>query len=258
MGEREPLRFERRDQVLWCTIDRPEKRNAMTTAMYDDLAAALAGMDADDELRAAVLTGAGDQAFCAGSDIGDRIGTLTDRGYDAVRLDRSARFFSRVRKPIVAAVNGYCIGGGLEMLLGTDLRVAVEDAYFSLPEVKIGIVAAGGSHVRLPQQVPHAVAMELLLLGGRVDARRAYEVGLVNRVVPRADFTAAVEELVAALVANAPLAVQASKSIVRGVQSPEAGFVAEHEQARAVFESADAREGREAFLAKRAPRFTGA
>ncbi len=258
MGEGEPLRFERRDQVLWCTIDRPEKRNAMTTAMYDDLAAELAEMDADDQLRAAVLTGAGDQAFCAGSDIGDRIGTITDRGYDAVRPDRSARFFSRIRKPIVAAVNGYCIGGGLEMLLGTDLRVAVEDAYFSLPEAKIGIVAAGGSHVRLPEQVPHAIAMELLLLGGRVDARRAYDVGLVNRVVPRSEFASAVDELVAALVSNAPLAVQASKSIVRGVRPSEAGFVIEHEQSRRVFASADASEGRAAFLARRPARFTGA
>jgi len=229
---------------------------ALTKDMLAALDAVFADFEADDESWVAILTATGDRAFCTGMDLKEAIPLLTagdELGYE----DHTKRQFSDVFKPIIAAVNGYCIAGGLEMLAGTDLRIAADHAKFGLGEVRWGLVPAGGSHIRLPRQIPWAVAMELLLTGEPIDAVRAHQVGLVNRVVPAGELMDAARALAHQICRNGPLAVRTSKEIaVRGL-GLEAGFVLEKALAARVFASADAKEGPRAFAEKREPQFDG-
>src|SRR5581483_11634460 len=166
----------------------------------------------------AVLTAAGERAFCAGAEMSGTVSVILAGPTPRPNPDPTMRWFSDVFKPIVAAVNGHCVAGGLEMLLGTDIRVAVPEATFGVSEVRWGFVPAGGTHVRLPRQVPWAIAMELLLTGQRITAERAYQVGLINLVVPRERLLAAALEYAELLATNAPLAVRTAKEIaVRGL-----------------------------------------
>ena len=250
------IHYEIDEHVAIVTIDRPEVMNSLTKEMLAGLDRAFADFEADDALWVAILTANGDRAFCTGMDLKEAIPLLTAGdalGYE----DHTKRQFSDVFKPIIAAVNGHCIAGGLEMLAGTDLRIAAEHATFGLGEVRWGLVPAGGSHIRLPRQVPWAMAMELLLTGEPIDARRAYEIGLVNRVVPGDQLMDAARAVARQICRNGPLAVRTSKEIaVRGL-GLEAGFVLEKALAARVFASGDAREGPQAFAEKREPRFTG-
>jgi enoyl-CoA hydratase len=250
------IRFERRERVALVTIDRPEAMNALTPEMLHGLDAAFAAFEADPELQVAVLTGAGDQAFCAGMDLKTGIQHVTG-GDELGYADHTKRQLSDVFKPVIAAVNGVCVAGGLELLLGTDLRVAAEHASFGLGEVRWGLVPVGGSHVRLPRQVPWAVAMELLLTGERIDARRAYDVGLVNRVVPGEQVLASAFDLAERICRNGPLAVRTAKEIAVRALALESGFVLEKALGARVLGSEDAQEGPRAFAEKRRPRFTG-
>lgn len=250
------LRFERKDRVAIVTIQRPEAMNALTREMLVGLDAAFAEFNADPDLWVAILTGAGDRAFCAGMDLKEAMPLITEgdqMGYE----DHTKRQLSDVFKPVIAAVNGHCIAGGMEMLLGTDLRIAAEHATFGLGEVRWGLVPTGGSHVRLPRQIPWAVAMELLLTGQPIDARRACEIGLVNRVVPPAELMDAATELAIRICRNGPLAVRTAKEIAVRALSLERGFVLEKALGARVLDSEDAREGPRAFAEKRPPRFTG-
>jgi enoyl-CoA hydratase len=154
-------------------------------------------------------------------------------------------------------VNGFCIAGGLEMLLGTDIRIAAEHATFGLGEVRWGVIPAGGSHIRLPRQVPWAIAMELLLTGGTIDAQRAYDVGLINRVVPADQLIPAAMEVAETICKNGPLAVKTAKEIAVRSLNLEAGFVLERSLSQKVMRSEDAKEGPKAFMEKRPPEFTG-
>jgi enoyl-CoA hydratase len=171
--------------------------------------------------------------------------------------DSTKRQFSDVFKPIIAAVNGHCIAGGMEMLAGTDLRVAAEHATFGLGEVRWGLIPSGGSHIRFPRQIPWALAMELLLIGEPIDAQRAYEVGLVNRVVPADQLMPTALDLAARICKNGPLAVRTSKQIAVRSLGLEPGFVLEKALAAKVLASDDAKEGPRAFAEKRKPKFTG-
>ncbi len=250
------LRYEKRDRVAVVTIDRPDAMNALTVEMLGALDAAFAEFEGDDDLWVAILTASGDRAFCTGMDLKEAIPLLTsgdELGYE----DHTKRQFSDVFKPIIAAVNGHCIAGGMEMLAGTDLRVAAEHATFGLGEVRWGLVPAGGSHIRIPRQIPWALAMELLLTGDPIDARRAYEIGLVNRVVPADELMPTALKLAARICKNGPLAVRTSKQIAVRSLGLEAGFVLEKALAAKVFASDDAQEGPRAFAEKRKPRFTG-
>lgn len=250
------IRYEVEDHVAIITIDRPDAMNAMTKDMLAALDAVFADFQADDESWVAILTATGDRAFCTGMDLKEAIPLLTagdSLGYD----DHTKRQFSDVFKPIIAAVNGYCIAGGMEMIAGTDLRIAAEHAKFGLGEVRWGLVPAGGSHIRLPRQIPWAIAMEMLLTGEPIDAQRAYEVGLVNKVVPGDKLMDAAREMAQQICRNGPLAVRTSKEIaVRGL-GLETGFVIEKALAARVFASEDAQEGPRAFAEKRSPEFTG-
>jgi len=248
--------YEKRGHVAVLTINRPEAMNALTLDMLaaiDELAAAFAD---DPDAWALIITGAGEKAFCAGADLKEAIPSFAG-GAVLGNPDITKRQLSDVYKPVIAAINGFCIAGGLELVLGTDLRVAAEHATFGLGEVRWGVIPAGGSHIRLPRQVPWAVAMELLLTGKPIDAKRAYDVGLVNRVVPAADVMPAALELAEAICRNGPLAVRTAKEIAVRSLHLEDGFVLERAMGARVFASEDAQEGPRAFAEKRPPNFTG-
>ncbi|MEO9322862.1 crotonase/enoyl-CoA hydratase family protein [Nocardioides sp. C4-1] len=244
-----------RDGVQVITINRPEARNAINGAVARGIADALAALDADDDVRVGVLTGAGG-TFCAGMDLkgflagddptadGRGFGGLTERG---------------PRKPLIAAVEGYAVAGGFELVLACDLVVAATTARLGVPEVKRGLVAAAGAAMLLPQRIPPAIALEMLMTGDPITAERAAALGLVNRVVAEGAAVDGALELAAAVAANGPLAVAVSKQVA--LESPDWSH-AERWQRQAdvvlpVFASADAREGATAFAEKRPPRWTG-
>lgn len=246
--------YEKDGRVATVTLNRPEAMNALTPKMATDLIQIFDDLSRDDDVWVVILTGAGDKAFCAGADLGQ---PLSSDVVSEVLRDKTKRFFSEIYKPIIGAVNGYCIAGGLEILQGTDLRLAAEHASFGLGEVRWGIVPGGGSHVRLPRQIPWAVAMELLLTGRPISSERAYDVGLVNRVVPGQELMTEARKLADVLCDNAPLAIRTAKEIAVRALNLESGFVLESVLTQTVLASEDAKEGPRAFMEKRKPNFVG-
>jgi enoyl-CoA hydratase len=243
------------DGILTITINRPEARNAMTLAAAKLIAAALDELDSRDDLRIGILSGAGG-TFCAGMDLkgflrGERP-SLPDRGFGG--LTRKPP-----RKPLIAAVEGYALAGGFELVLACDLVVASEKAQFGVPEVKRGLAAAAGGLVRLPRQLPYRIALELVLTGDMFPATRAYEYGLINRLVPAGEALAEARKLAQTIAANGPLSVAASKRVVIESQDWSSAEVWDKQAALTehVFTSADAREGSAAFAEKRKPVWQG-
>ena len=248
--------YEKSDHVAIITINRPEALNSLSVEMLTGIEDAMAEFDADPNLWIAILTAAGDKAFSSGLDLKEAAPLLT--GGDALGFeDTTKRQFSDVFKPIVCAVNGFCIAGGMEMLLGTDLRIAAEHATFGLGEVRWGLVPLGGTHIRLPRQIPWAIAMQLLLTGKPIDAQRAYEVGLVNQVVPADQLMPTALDQARKLCRNGPLAMKTAKEIAVRSLGLESGFVLEKALGQRVLASEDAKEGPRAFAEKRPPKFTG-
>ena len=246
---------EERDGILLVTLNRPEQRNAVNLAVAEGIAGALDRLDADAGLRVGVLAGAG-RGFCAGMDLkafvaGERP-YAGGRGFAGIVQRPSA-------KPLIAAIEGFAVAGGFEIALACDLIVAARGARLGTPEVKRGLVAAGGALLRLPRRIPYHVAMELALTGDFIDAERGHAIGLVNRVVEPGSAIDAALELAAAIAANGPLATAASKRILAEAPAWPAGEVWERqaEIADPVRDSADAREGAIAFAEKRAPRWQG-
>lgn len=245
---------EAEDGVLIVTINRPEAKNAMTKAAAEAIAAAMDRLDAETGLRCAILTGAGG-TFCSGMDLkGFLKGELPvagDRGFGGLTAWTP-------KKPIIAAVDGYALAGGMELALGCDMIVANVDAKFGIPEIKRGLVAAGGGVVQLPRLLPRPLAMELALTGDPIGARRAFDLGLVNRVTDGPAVEAA-KELAAAIAANGPLALIASKGIVRDSWLWPDNEINEHQNPYIahVFTSEDAKEGARAFAEKRKPEWKG-
>jgi enoyl-CoA hydratase len=241
--------------VMTVTIDRPEQRNAMTLAAAEGIAAALTRLDGDPQLRVAVLTGSGG-TFCAGTDLkrflaGEKA-HVAGRGFGGL-------VEAPPRKPLIAAVEGWALGGGFELVLACDLVVAGRSARFGLPEAKRGLIARAGGAVRLPRRLPRAIALELLLTGDPLSAERAAHHGLVNRVVEDGTALDAARELATAVAANAPLAVAAAKALaVDSVDWPEAElFARQAAYTEPVFASADAQEGARAFAERRPPQWRG-
>jgi enoyl-CoA hydratase len=241
--------------VLVVTINRPEARNAINTETAVAIGEAMDRLDDDRSLVAGVITGAGG-TFCAGMDLkaflaGERP-SIPGRGFAGIVEQPPV-------KPIVAALEGYAIAGGFEIALACDMLVAAEDAKFGLPEVKRGLVAAGGGLLRLPQRVPYHLAMEWSLSGELIPAQRGYEVGLVNRITPKGGALDAALGMAKGIAANGPLAVAASKRIL--VEAPEWPAAERFDRQREINEpvrsSEDAREGATAFKEKRAPRWQG-
>lgn len=254
------LRYEVKDHVAVLTLNRPERYNAVTPEMRTGIRSAFNEANTDDDVWVILFRAEGEKAFCAGADLGSTVKDLTATPESQLREvvpDPTKRHFSDVYKPIVAAVNGICTAGGLEMLQGTDIRIASENARFGLGEVRWGIVPLGGSHVRLPRQIPWAVAMEILLTGDMIDAERAREIGLVNKVVPLAELEDAAFAMANRLCENGPLALRTAKeSVVRSMQL-DAPFANDFYLASRVFYSEDAKEGPKAFKEKRKPQYKG-
>jgi enoyl-CoA hydratase len=265
-----PLLYRKVDGVAVFTLNRPAARNALTPELVCRLADAIHDFARDPALRVGVVTGAGDKAFCAGGDLGSMLPLLTGDRAPADEWDRrvlgepfvmaaSSLREHPLDKPMVAAINDACLAGGMEMMLGTDIRLAAEHARFGLPEVQRGVIPFAGSMARLPRQIAWCDAMELLLTGEAVDAAKALRIGLVNQVVPAAQLMPAAMAVAHRIAQNAPLAVQRVKKTAvaaSGVPLAEA-WKLENESWRIVLASADAREGPRAFMEKRAPRYTG-
>lgn len=253
--------FDLDDGIATIIINRPERRNALDAEHYAALSQAWIRVRDDSDIRVAIVTGSGDRAFCAGADIKSFVGRA-DQSLADVWLTQKDNLLNRgleVWKPVIAAVNGACVGGGMTMLMATDLRIACEEATFSISEVKRGIIAANGGTQRAVKQLPYAIAMEMLLLGETMDAETAARWGLVNRVVPRAALMDTAREMAARIKKNAPLAVQAAKELaVRSLDMSMAeGLRMEQFVNRILHHSEDTKRAKQAFAEKRVPEFRG-
>ena len=247
--------FEKRGQVAYVTINRPERLNACDADTYAALAAAWTRYQSDDEMRVAILTGTGDRAFCAGSDI---------RAESFGRADLAPGnglfpVMNALEKPVIAAINGHCNGGGLEQALACDIRVAAEHAQFGLGEVLLGVLPGGGGTQRLPRLIPLGRALELLYTGARIDAAEALRLGLVDHVVPATQLQEKCATIALAICRGAPLAVEKIReAALRGLDRPLAeGLALEAELFDFLRATADAKEGAQAFAEKRPPHWQG-
>lgn len=249
--------LEREGPVAVIRLDRPDKLNALTLAMYEGLADAFAEVRDDDAVTAAVLTGSGDRAFCVGADLSESIPALAEGHFDISRWDGAHQKHTTLYKPVIAAVNGLCMGGGLEILLSTDLRVAAEHAEFQLPEPSVGVVPAGGTLVRLTRQIPYAWAMQLLLLADRVTAADALRFGLLNAVVPADELLPTAMEWADRLTRLSGTALATVKEAVLhlGDVTLDEAFRREARYGQRAFTSPDAREGLAAFAERCEPDF---
>jgi enoyl-CoA hydratase/carnithine racemase len=253
--ETDVVRYEVRNGVAWLTIDRPEARNALSKAVRDGLFAGVRRFNTDDTAAVLVLTGAGDRAFCAGGDLKE----MADTALEVPPPDFVPQFGRNIEvvKPTIAAVNGVAYAGGFMLAQQCDLCVAAESARFAITEAKVGRGSPWA--VPLPWLVPPRAAMEILLTGDPFSAQRAYELGLVNRVVPATDLVTATQELAERIAANAPLSVQAAKrTVYLAAEHPLDEAYAEADRIwEPVYRSADAQEGPAAFRDKRRPVWTG-
>jgi enoyl-CoA hydratase len=255
MTDQPAVLTERRERVLVVTLNRPDQRNAVNAAVARGIADALDLLDSDAELTLAVLTGAG-KGFCAGMDlkafVAGEVPYADDRGFAGITRRSAA-------KPLIAAIEGFAVAGGLEIALACDLIVAAEGARLGIPEVKRSLVAAGGGLLRLPRVLPRNIAMELALTGDPITAERGYELGLVNRLTPPGQALRTALEFAAAIAANGPLALAATKRVLtESPDWPDAEFFdRQGEIIGPVMGSEDAREGATAFAEKRAPVWKG-
>jgi enoyl-CoA hydratase len=254
------LKLEVRDGVAILTVHRPDKLNALNAATLSEMEAALRALGADAGVRGVVVTGSGEKAFVAGADIAELGEHSSLAGRELSR--RGQRVFDRLEglgKPVVAAINGFALGGGCELALACHVRVAAEGARLGTPEVKLGIICGYGGTQRLARLIGRGRALELLLTGEMIDAAEALRIGLVNRVVPRESVLGEAEALLRKMIANAPLALRFTlEAVTGGLDMPQAQAL-EHEATLfgLACASEDMKEGTRAFLEKRPPRFQG-
>jgi enoyl-CoA hydratase/carnithine racemase len=240
--------------VAWLRLNRPEQRNAISQAMRADLDQALADIDRDQDVRVVVLTGSG-SAFCAGADLKESVEGSSGNALTSKPVTQS---LDRVGKPVIVAVNGAAVGGGLELALAGDIRIASDTATFALPEVKIGSLPGSGGTQRLVRAVSPALAAKMILTGQTIDAATALEAGLVSDVVARADLDALAAGIAETVAANAPLSLGAAKIALRAaLGAGSSGTELERALWRFLSGTADREEGRSAFRERRPPRFSG-
>jgi len=256
----ETVLVDRQDHVVTITLNRPAALNAQNNPMRRELFGVFADLRQDEDVRAIVVTGAGERAFSAGADIKEFLepGVPTRLREQRKRLDYRGEM-DRCPQPIIAAIRGFALGGGLELALACDIRIAAEDAQLGLTEVNLAIIPGGGGTQRLPRVVGRGKALEMILTGMRVPADEALRIGLVERVVPAGEALKAARELATALAAKAPVALRyAKESVVKGLQLPlEDGIRLEGDLSTFLRTTEDRLEGAKAFLEKRKPRWQG-
>jgi len=256
----ENVLYEKRNGIAYVTINRPKALNALNTPTWKDLRTAFEDVRDDAAIRGAILTGAGDKAFIAGADITE-LATLA--AFEAARASRFGQsvldLIENLGKPVIAAVNGFALGGGCETAMACTLRIAVERASFGQPEVKLGLLPGGGGTQRLPRLVGKGRALQLILSAEMIDAREAWRIGLVNEVVPAADLIARSEAILKQIASNAPIAVKlALEATNRGLEtSQDEGMLLEASYFGLCASTEDKKEGTQAFLERRAPQFRG-
>jgi len=260
----ETILFESRNQIAYVTFNRPEAMNAMNRQMTQDLIEACRQIEEDADVRIAIFTGAGDKAFSAGMDLKERAATVfspIERRQQKLtnKIYTQSRAVAAITKPTIAAIRGYCVGGGLEFALACDLRVAAEDAKLGLTEVRRGIIPGAGGTQRLTRAVGVTKAMEMCLTGETVSGLEAKSLGLVNNAVPSAEVIKAAEELAGRILKGAPTSVMFIKeAIKKGIELPlEEGLRLEADLSSLIGSTEDAKEGPRAFAEKRAPVWKG-
>jgi enoyl-CoA hydratase/carnithine racemase len=256
----DPVLFEKRGAIAYVTVNRPKVLNALNTPTWTDLKAVFERVRDDSTVRGVILTGAGNRAFIAGADIGELAHAT------AIEAEKASRFgqavldlIENLGKPVVAAINGFALGGGCETAMACTIRIAVETAKFGQPEVALGLVPGGGGTQRLPRLVGKSRALQLILSAEMIDAQEALRIGLVSEIVPAADLITRAEAVLSKIAANAPLAVQFALAAVNsGLEtSQREGLSLEASYFGLCAATEDKAEGTAAFLAKRAPRFCG-
>jgi enoyl-CoA hydratase len=250
---------EQEGRVAIITINRPDKMNALNQQVRDEVIAALDEIDVDDSIGVVVITGSGEKAFIAGADIGEFEGRSP---FDQRHAMRSPRFFDAMAsfsKPVIAMINGYCLGGGCELACSCDIRIASEKARFGQPEINLGLIPGGGGTQRIPRLVGLGHAMRLILTGDMIDAREAKEIGLVEMVVPAEELRERTLELAAKIASKSPLTVKVAKEAIRASQrlAIEEGILYERDLFCLCFSTADKEEGVKAFLEKRPAEWQG-
>ena len=250
---------EREGRVAILTVNRPDKLNALNDQVRVDLLAALAAIETDDSVGAVVITGAGEKSFIAGADIGEFAGRTPFDQRHAMRSPRIFDIMSTFPKPVIAMINGFCLGGGCELALSCDFRIASDKARFGQPEIKLGLIPGGGGTQRLSRLVGVGQAMRLILSGDMIDAAEASRIGLVELVVPADELRAKTLELAGRIAGMSPLTLKIAKESVRASEkmSIEEGVTYERDLFCLCFSSADKEEGVKAFLEKRQPQWTG-
>jgi enoyl-CoA hydratase len=256
----ENLLYEKRNGIGYVTVNRADKLNALNQKTMEELDECFHDIERDDEVRAIILTGAGEKAFVGGADINELAVQTPAEGKEmSVRGQKILDFIEHLGKPVIAAINGYALGGGCELAMACTLRIAAEQAHLGQPEVKLGLVPGYAGTQRLPRLVGKGRALEMLLSGDAISASEAYRIGLVNQVVSAQDLIAAAEKLAQRIMANAPLAVKfALEAVTHGLEMPEAeGQFLEATLFGLCCSTADMKEGTRAFLEKRPARFVG-
>ena len=263
------IEFEYSDHIATVTINRPEARNAMNPEVFVRLYDAFHEIESNNDIRVAIITGTGDKAFCAGADLGRLIPLMNgvrqpedewdNRWVNEVSKQGAYLMGRDTVKPVIAAINGHAIAGGMELVQGTDIRISVPEAKLGVQEVKWALFPAGGSTVRLPRQIPYAKAMELLLTGDLITAEEALKCGFLNYVVEPAELMNKAMQIAEKLAANGPMAVQAIRKSAREVwgRPEEEALKLESTYSAPVFQTEDAIEGPKAFMEKRLPVYKG-
>jgi enoyl-CoA hydratase len=256
--------YEIRNQIAWVTLNRPESMNAINRQMTREIIEACGAIEEDDNVRVAIFTGAGDRAFSAGMDLKERAETsvsFIERRYQKLtaKIYTQARAVAAITKPTIAAIRGYCVGGGLELALACDMRVAAEDAKLGLAEVRRGLIPGAGGTQRLARLVGTAKALEICLTGETVSGSEGYRLGLVNSVAPASAVLKAAEDLASRILKGAPLSVSFIKEAInKGIELPlEDGLRLEADLSALVGTTEDSKEGPRAFVEKREPMWKG-
>jgi enoyl-CoA hydratase len=254
------VRYEKKGAIAYVTVNRPKVLNALNTPTWKDLRTAFEEARDDAEVRGAILTGAGDKAFIAGADIGELAHAT------AIDAERSSRFgqgvldlIENLGKPVIAAVNGFALGGGCETAMACTIRIAVEHAKFGQPEVALGLLPGGGGTQRLPRLVGKGRALQLILSAEMISAQEAHRIGLVNEIVPAADLITRAEAILSKIASNAPVAVKFSlEAVNKGLETSQGeGLLLEASYFGLCAGTEDKKEGTSAFLEKRTPQFRG-